>query len=314
MNLKNKLTQFVWGMAALHPLTAKGSEWLADKASTLRYSAIVAQRKAVLAAQNIPAQHDGVPLLPILGAYDQVRPLISSTNCASEAMIERLRRLTRQERERLAFETGTMVMYFPSEVAELRRMEEEAALKAVPAGHPLERLNGLNVGCGDRLIDPRLVSIDAHRGAWSLGNGSSDHYTSGATLLAWADELPFAPGTIDFILALHILEHLPNPAAVVSHWLDIIKPGGGIGIVVPDWRYTWDARNDNHPWGHRINATPELLRDLYEQSWRDRATLESIQTYPYRLSFDLVLRKHGPFEPFDDTRRSIPTGLQLATG
>jgi hypothetical protein len=95
-----------------------------------------------------------------------------------------------------------------------------------------------------------------------------------------------------------MLEHVEDPGLTVAYWLDILKPGGGIGIVVPDWRYNWDARNDASTFGHKWNPTPALIRQLYAKYWSMHADLEALDTYPYRLSFDLVLRKHGSFKPF----------------
>ena len=50
------------------------------------------------------------------------------------------------------------------------------------------------------------------------------------TILGWADNLPFADESLDFIVSLHNLEHLANPVNAINHYLDLIKPGGGIGI------------------------------------------------------------------------------------
>lgn len=223
-----------------------------------------------------------------------------------------LRELTREEREALAAETSTLVVYLDEEVAAAQRAEEEAALRAAPSGHPLERLNGLNVGCGERTVHPALVGLDVHRGAWAMGHGSSQHYTSRAALLSHAHRLPFLPESVDFVVALHILEHMADPVGTVLHWLSVVKPGGGVGIVVPDWRYTWSASWDDHPLGHRFDPTPERMREMYEQHWKDHATLEHFHTYPYKLSFDLVLRKHGTFVPFSADTTTMPTGKQLA--
>ena len=221
-----------------------------------------------------------------------------------------LTRLSIEDREALARSTGTMVQYYGGEVAAVQRAEEQAAMRAAPANFPLEQLNGVNVGCGSRTIHPSLLNVDAHKGEWSLG--PRHHYNSLANLRAWAHELPFRSNSIDFIVALHMLEHLPDPAAAVLHWLDLVKPGGGVGIVVPDWRYTWDARNDDHAWGHRWNPTPELVRELYEAHWKHVAELQALQSYSFRLSFDFTLRKRGHFRPFDcDAAAQIPSGWQL---
>lgn len=223
-----------------------------------------------------------------------------------------LHRLSLTDREEISRATRTMVQYYGDEVPPIARAEEAAALRAAPANYPLEELNGLNVGCGSRAIHPSLLNVDAHKGDWQMGDGSPQAYHSLASLRAWVHALPFQSNTIDFIVALHVLEHVPDPATTVLHWLDLVRPGGGVGIVVPDWRYTWDARNDRHPWGHRWNPTPEFVRELYETHWKEVAKLEALQSYPFKLSFDIVLRKHGEFQPFDcESAAQIPSGWQL---
>ena len=259
-----------------------------------------------------PSPEPAVRTSPVSGAYDRACASLSKANVFSEPMLTILRQLTLTEREQVARETGTMVVYFGEEVGRVRKAEEDAALRAAPPGHPLEQLNGLNVGCGDRIVQPSLVGLDAHRGTWLVGGDSHQTYNSSAALLAWAHELPFACNSMDYIVAMHILEHMPDPVATVLHWLSIVKPGGGVGIIVPDWRYTWDARDDDSLWGHRMNPTPELLRELYEKHWKPICTLEHCESYPFKLSFDVVLRKHGTFVPFGATMPQAPTGKALA--
>lgn len=242
----------------------------------------------------------------------ELRQTLNRSNLHEPAMQAQLQSMSLEEREELARATSTMVQYYGDEVPAVRSAEEAAALRAMPPGFAIEQLNGLNVGCGDRPIHSSLLGIDAHKGTWAMGGGSQASFTSLAQLRGWAHDLPFKPSSIDFIVALHVLEHEPDPVATVRHWLELLKPGGGLGIVVPDWRYTWNARNDRHPWSHRWNPTPGLLRSLHERRWADFATLEHLDTYPYRLSFDVVLRKHGQFIPFDEQAMDQrPTGYDL---
>lgn len=241
-----------------------------------------------------------------------VAGLVTRQNLGEPATQAILRRLSLADREAVALATGTMVQYYGEEVAAVRAAEETAALKAMPPGYAIEQLNGVNVGCGERLIHSALLGVDAHKGTWALGRRNPAPITSLAHLRGWAGSLPFRPESIDFIVALHVLEHEPDPVATVRHWLEVVKPGGGVGIIVPDWRYTWDARCDRHPWSHRWNPTPSLLQSLHARHWADAATLEQIDTYPFKLSFDVVLRKHGEFVGFDEqAMERQPTGYQL---
>ena len=242
----------------------------------------------------------------------KLEPSYNRANAADPANIRLLRHLSLQDREEFARQTKTCVLYFGDEVSLVQKAEEDAALAAAPKGYSLEKLNGLNIGCGNRRISPHLLPVDIMRAPPTTAIAGAHHAFLQGAILALADQLPFRNGTIDLIVALHMLEHMPDPVAVVQHWLDLLKPGGGIGIVVPDWRYTWDSRNDASVFGHKWNCSPELVRSLWEQHWSAHCELEGLATYPYKLSFDFVLRKHGDFVPFTIPDPStMPSGASL---
>ena len=239
--------------------------------------------------------------------FDSIAADLNGTNVMLPPMLERLRTLSLQERESIARLTGTVTVYFDGEVVEVRKAEEDAALRAMPGGHSIGMLNGLNIGCGDRPIDPSLIAIDITR--QSMLDAGGHGTASPSAMLALADDLPFANESIDFMVALHMLEHVEHPVQILDHWLDKLKPGGGIGLVLPDWRYTWDAGDDEAPYGHNWNAEPDLVTLLWERHLSRRCRLEALDTYPFKLSFDVVLRKDGMFKPF-----ALPSGKRAESG
>lgn len=229
---------------------------------------------------------------------EQLSALVNFANMSDPANVEALRHLSQMEREEFARATGSLVLYFGDEVAACQHEEEAAALAAAPPGYQLEALNGLNIGCGNRLISPYLTPVDImrHPPDHQIG-GEHTAFTPNA-FLALPDNLPFRAGSVDYIIALHTLEHISDPVRAVLHWLDVLKPGGGIGIVVPDSRYTWDARGDEMPYGHKWNSCPDLVAALYRNHWSRNCELERFDTMHFKISFDFVLRKHGTFQPF----------------
>jgi SAM-dependent methyltransferase len=238
---------------------------------------------------------------------DRLRGEVNFSNMRDPRNARAMGHLSKAEREEFALRTQSMVLYLGSEVTACRKAEETAVMAARPSGHAPEDLNGLNIGCGDRLISPFLLPVDIMRTIPEQTFGGEHHAHAQGAMLALPDELPFRSGTIDYIVSLHSLEHSANPVEVVLRWLDVLKPGGGIGVVVPDWRYSWDARNDNGRYGHKWNPTPDLVRKTYDRHWSNAAVLEAIATYDFRLSFDFVLRKPGAFKPF--SRERLETGL-----
>ena len=72
-------------------------------------------------------------------------------------------------------------------------------------------------------------------------------------IVADAVHLPFAPSTLDFIIASHVLEHLPFPLAALRHWHGALKPGGVLLLKIPDKRYTFDAKRQRTPLQHLVS-------------------------------------------------------------
>jgi SAM-dependent methyltransferase len=61
-------------------------------------------------------------------------------------------------------------------------------------------------------------------------------------LVAEAAQLPVAPASLGFIIASHLLEHLPFPLAALRSWYEALAPGGALLLRVPDKRYTFDTQ------------------------------------------------------------------------
>jgi SAM-dependent methyltransferase len=48
-----------------------------------------------------------------------------------------------------------------------------------------------------------------------------------------ADRLPFATGTVDIVMSIAVLEHVPDPQSAIAELVRILKPGGRAYIFVP---------------------------------------------------------------------------------
>lgn len=60
----------------------------------------------------------------------------------------------------------------------------------------------------------------------------------------------FADGSLDFVIANHMLEHCENPIGAVRNHLSKLKPGGVLYYAVPDKRWTFDVRRPLTEWSH----------------------------------------------------------------
>lgn len=112
-------------------------------------------------------------------------------------------------------------------------------------------------------------------------------------MVADVRDLPFEPGTVSEIYAGHILEHFTrhDGAAVLRYWHSLLKPGGVIGVAVPDYDVLVQQ--------YAANPTPEALiqfNDLYIYSGIQR----SPHQYAYSAALlEKVMREAG----FEDLQR-----------
>lgn len=80
-------------------------------------------------------------------------------------------------------------------------------------------------------------------------------------VVADAGQLPFRDGSLDFLIASHVLEHMPFPLTTLRHWYRTLSPGGILLLKIPDKRYTFDTRRQRTPLQHLIaeDGDPSLF-------------------------------------------------------
>jgi SAM-dependent methyltransferase len=62
-------------------------------------------------------------------------------------------------------------------------------------------------------------------------------------LLAAAERLPIATGSVDVIVATDLLEHLDDDVAVLHEFYRALKPGGYVVVTVPAYRILWSEHD-----------------------------------------------------------------------
>jgi SAM-dependent methyltransferase len=235
---------------------------------------------------------------------NQIAKKLNSDNLYHDEMQTYLRSISLKDREEVAFATGTMVQYFDAEVQEVQLSELNAALEARPNSVEISDLNILDLGAGERNCGQHIIPVD---GDSALRLKRSDNL-----ILANVLQLPFKDNSIDCIIALHTIEHLQNPLEAIEYWGSLLKPGGGIGLVIPDWRYTWDSRGDTHPWGHRWNPAPNEFLSFLNDNLSHNLFVESSLHYDFKISFSVVIRKIGVFPRFNPNDiEVIPSGSEI---
>lgn len=78
-----------------------------------------------------------------------------------------------------------------------------------------------------------------------------------------------ADGSLDFLVACHVIEHTRNPIGSIAAAWRKLKPGGRLVLVVPDKKRTFDRDRPVTPLGHLIedHLAPDRSRDYahYEE-------------------------------------------------
>jgi 2-polyprenyl-6-hydroxyphenyl methylase/3-demethylubiquinone-9 3-methyltransferase len=114
-----------------------------------------------------------------------------------------------------------------------------ARLAFVQSCHPLRGTQVLDVGCGGGLLSEAMAregatvtGIDAS--AATLATARLHAQISGLTIdyrCVSAGELAEAePGRYDLVTCLELLEHVPDPMALIDACARLVRPGGGIVI------------------------------------------------------------------------------------
>ena len=94
----------------------------------------------------------------------------------------------------------------------------------------------LDLGCGERPY------ADLFGAAWCIG---LDRSLDGARpdILADASRLPLAGGWADLVFCSQVLEHVPDPAALLAECTRVLRPGGELVLSAPFW---WPLHEEPH--------------------------------------------------------------------
>jgi SAM-dependent methyltransferase len=122
---------------------------------------------------------------------------------------EDLRRFT----EQLPYERGT-ILDFVSHVA----------LSATPHSAVLD------VGAGDSPYRELFAHTRYTTSDWSESLHPGGRH---ADIIAPADDLPVEDGTFDLVLCTQVLEHVPEPSAVLAECFRVLVPAGRFAVTVP---------------------------------------------------------------------------------
>lgn len=88
----------------------------------------------------------------------------------------------------------------------------------------------LDLGAGDAPYRELFAHTRYTTSDWT---GSLHTGSRGADVIAPADALPIADGSYDVILCTQVIEHVPDPAAVLAECFRVLVPGGCLALTAP---------------------------------------------------------------------------------
>jgi len=101
--------------------------------------------------------------------------------------------------------------------------------------YPLCQGKGIDVGCGHRKTHPDAIGVDItpNGKAGSVGNVAGN--ISQADIQASGDQLDMImDGELDYLVQRHNLEHYQDIIKTLQEWKRVVKPGGILGMIIPD--------------------------------------------------------------------------------
>jgi predicted SAM-dependent methyltransferase len=120
--------------------------------------------------------------------------------------------------------------------------------------------------------------------------------------VADALQLPFPPCTLDFVIASHVLEHLPFPLAALRHWHEVLRPAGVLLLKIPDLRYTFDRKRARTTLQHLVAEDRDARafdKRAHFEDWVEnvvgcrRATAEFDRQLHHLLQSDYSIHYHA---------------------
>lgn len=77
-------------------------------------------------------------------------------------------------------------------------------------------------------------------------------------------------GSVDFVVASHVIEHLEDPIGGLLAWLRVTRPGGVVWLAVPERRRTFDSERPRTPLEHVVrdhDEGPAWSRTAHYEEW-----------------------------------------------
>lgn len=151
-----------------------------------------------------------------------------------------------------------------------------------PPGRQAEPLTILDVGCGTGAMSARLTRWGRVVSADFSSHALQFSRKRGLTHLVQADamRLPLASSTFDLLVAMDMLEHLPDDRAALCEFHRVLKPGGRLFATVPAYPHLW-SEHDLALMHHRRYLRREMAERVASAGFRlEKLSHTMMMLYP----------------------------------
>ena len=117
------------------------------------------------------------------------------------------------------------------------------------------------------------------------------------------DQWPYPSNEFDFVFSKSLVEHLNNPLPYFEEAFRILKPGGTLITMVPDWEANYKTYFDDFT--HRTPFTRISLNDAYLMANFEGVVVERFRQLPIVWRFPLLNIFCAMITPFIPVRTKI---------
>lgn len=125
-----------------------------------------------------------------------------------------------------------------------------------------EKLKVVDLGCGDKFIQKPLEDLNYIYNGYDIDDLDLEK-----------DKIQLSDNSIDIVISLGLIEALSNPSHLIKESRRILKKGGFIYFITPNWKK--DYKNFFNNFYHKTPFTPESIETALNLE-----TFENIQTFP----------------------------------